>query len=218
MNKVIRVNILCEGQTEETFIKEILTPYFTEIGIYLTAIVLRTGPASKGGISSYSQVKTQILKKCKEDTASYVTTMIDMYALPDSFPCVTGDYPDAYQHADAICNAMEKDISMRNFIPNIIVHEFETILFSSPQAFDEWFNHKCSKYLNEILQEHNGNPELINNGKATAPSKRILDICRQYDKILHGTVIAIDIGLAEIRKKCKRFDLWLCELESLSNK
>ena len=36
------VYIYCEGQTEETFINEILAPYFANINIYVTPIVCAT--------------------------------------------------------------------------------------------------------------------------------------------------------------------------------
>ena len=215
MNEV-RVYILCEGQTEESFIKEVLYPHFRKLEIYLTPIILKTDGTSKGGVPSYANVKKQILNTCS-DSKAYVTTMLDMYGLPESFPCADGKYADLKQHASAICSAMEADISRHNFIPNIIVHEFETILFSRSQAFEEWFDCKCTAKLEQILNEHGGNPELINNGRDTAPSKRIIGTCgEKYNKILHGSLIAIDIGLPVIRDKCRLFDSWLLKLESLS--
>ena len=36
--KMKRVYILCEGQTEEAFINELLGPYFANLSIYVTGI------------------------------------------------------------------------------------------------------------------------------------------------------------------------------------
>jgi hypothetical protein len=52
------------------------------------------------------------------------------------------------------------------------------------------------------------NPELINDGAETAPSKRLKVLIPKYDKVLHGSFIAIDTGLNTILKKCPRFKAW----------
>ena len=44
---MIRVHILVEGQTEESFVRELLVPHFMERGIYLS-IVLATTKRVKG--------------------------------------------------------------------------------------------------------------------------------------------------------------------------
>ncbi len=59
-------------------------------------------------------------------------------------------------------------------------------------------------------------PEQINDGRTTSPSKRILSICDSYDKVAHGSLIALDIGLDTIRKQCRLFDAWVNKLEALS--
>ncbi|HLO85357.1 MAG TPA: DUF4276 family protein [Nostocaceae cyanobacterium] len=59
-------------------------------------------------------------------------------------------------------------------------------------------------------------PEHINEDPNTAPSKRILKCCPGYDKPLHGSLIAIDIGLDVIRQQCQHFDKWLNKLENLT--
>ena len=58
-------------------------------------------------------------------------------------------------------------------------------------------------------------PEHINDSPITAPSKRILRCCPGYDKPLHGSLIAMDIGLDTIRKQSQHFDKWLTKLENI---
>ena len=48
-DQMIRVYIFCEGQTEDTFVREVLVPHFSRLDIFVNPIVLRTGPQGKGG-------------------------------------------------------------------------------------------------------------------------------------------------------------------------
>jgi len=57
---------------------------------------------------------------------------------------------------------------------------------------------------------------LIDDGAATAPSKRILQAIPQYDKAAVGTLLALEVGLEAIRGKCSHFNEWLTRLETLS--
>ena len=40
-----RVLVFVEGQTEETFVRDLLVPYFAPLGIYLTPILAQGGIA-----------------------------------------------------------------------------------------------------------------------------------------------------------------------------
>jgi predicted ATPase len=48
----------------------------------------------------------------------------------------------------------------------------------------------------------------------TAPSKRILSLCGDYNKPLLGILIAEAIGLPMLREKCSHFNQRLTSLES----
>lgn len=82
---MIRVHIFCEGQTEETFVRELLTSHFARLDIWINPIILRTSKIGKGGVSTYGKLKNQIEKKCKEDPHAWVTTLIDFYRFPSDF-------------------------------------------------------------------------------------------------------------------------------------
>ena len=56
---MVRVHIICEGQTEETFINEVLMPDFSRKGIYLYPALIGR-PGHKGGNVKYSRMKTDI--------------------------------------------------------------------------------------------------------------------------------------------------------------
>ena len=211
---MIRVYVFCEGQTEETFVREVLGPYFQPMKVWLTAILIRTGPRGKGGVSSYRKIKRQVEIMCKEDSTAWVTTMLDFYGLPSDFPKMTS-MGDSLKKAKSVERAFQEDLARRNFIPNIIVHEFEGLLFSDPTAFAEWFDD--DQVVNVLADVRNSfaSPEHINDDQTTAPSKRIQAVCDAYDKVAHGSLIALDIGLDIIRNECPLFDAWLKRLEDL---
>ncbi|HEC1684776.1 TPA: DUF4276 family protein, partial [Campylobacter jejuni] len=70
-----------------------------------------------------------------------------------------------------------------------------------------------------IIEKYN-NPELINNSKETSPSNRLKKILSfpSYNKILHGGRIAKEIGIDNIRLKCRHFNKWCEKIHSLGNK
>lgn len=209
-----RVYVFCEGQTEEIFVRGVLGPYFQHMNVWLTPILIRTGPRGKGGVSSYGKIKWQVERKCKEDSTAWVTTMLDFYGLPSDFPAMTST-GDSLTRAKSVEQAFQADIARHNFISNIVVHEFESLLFSDPTAFAGWFDDgRLVKALAGIRKSF-ASPEHINDGQTTAPSKRIQTNCGTYDKVAHGSLIALDIGLDIIRNECSRFNAWIKQLEDL---
>ncbi|MEU4444777.1 DUF4276 family protein [Actinosynnema sp. NPDC050801] len=58
-----------------------------------------------------------------------------------------------------------------------------------------------------------GGPELVNDGPATAPSKRLLDYCPGYVKTVDGPLAIQDLGLARLRAACPHLDAWLRTFE-----
>jgi hypothetical protein len=82
------------------------------------------------------------------------------------------------------------------------------------QKFEDWFDGKSANKLAQERQQFES-PEHVNSGSESAPSKRISRSCLGYDKPLHGSLIALSIGLETIREQCKHFDNWLKRLEAL---
>ena len=44
-----RLYLLVEGQTEETFVRELLAPHYAQVELFMYPILLRTSPGFKGG-------------------------------------------------------------------------------------------------------------------------------------------------------------------------
>jgi len=218
--KVVRILIFVEGQTEESFVKNMLSRHFYQFDIFLYPIISQTSKKEskqqKGGISSYAKIKNQLNILCKSDQSAYVTTMIDYYRFPKDFPGKDDllKIKNSFNRALELEKCFGKDISLRNFIPNLMIHEFEGLLYSRPEAFAAWFPSLDIAKL-EIDKSLFPTPEHIDDDPETAPSKRILKYCPSYQKVHHGTSIALDIGLDNIRRACKHFDHWITMLESL---
>ncbi|MDJ0674365.1 MAG: DUF4276 family protein [Calothrix sp. MO_167.B42] len=214
---MIRVHIFVEGQTEETFVREVLYDHFQRQNIYLYPILVRTSKTGKGGVVSYGKIKPQVYRKCREDSTAFVTTMFDLYGLLSDFPGKNSQphTTDPFVKASYLEQQMGADIDNNNFIPNLLVHEFEGLLYSSPQAFAGWFGQDIADCLQADCDKFTS-PEHINDDPQTAPSKRILRLFPDYEKPWHGSLIALDIGLDIIREQCQHFNQWLTRLEQIS--
>lgn len=213
-----RVYLVVEGQTEEAFVNELLQPHYAGIGLYLTPIIISTSPGHRGGLVSYGKARPQIERLCRQDAGAYVTTLFDLYALPRDFPGRNlPAYPagaDGRRKAEYLEQALAQDIEQRNFIPNLLVHEFEALLFTRIDPFAQWTDDdRVLAPLRAIRQA--APPEDINDGAQTAPSKRILAVMPGYQKTVHGPLIACDIGVEAMRAACPHFDGWLRRLEDL---
>ena len=190
---MIRLNIVVEGQTEEAFVNEVLQDHLQRLGIYATAILLRTSKTGRGGVSTFAKIENQVSGLCKEDTGAYVTTMLDYYGLPGDFPSVQLKNPkDIYYSVQRLETDFQAHIGyQQRFIPGIILHEFEALLFADVNGF-EILEADRPGLVADLKEEVAGlEPEAINDSPETAPSKRILKHFRSYQKPFHGSLVAI---------------------------
>ena len=202
-----RVYIVCEGPTEERFIKDLLAPYLMQHGVYVTPICVR-------GVSKLSIIKKRISDLCKMDRSAFVSMMFYYYAFPIK------DLDCKYNEGDLLStvmnyeNAIKDSVGEDNFIPNLVIHEFEGLLFSDVNKFECCMNSKQISDAEAIRKEF-ATPEHINQGYDTAPSRRIKKLFPEYNKVIDGTRIAQRIGVEIICEECKHFGKWVDTLERL---
>ena len=205
------VYIYCEGQTEESFVNDVLYPYFSRMDIYVTPIIHKTKrtptKAFKGGVSRYAPIKDELIKLC-QDSNCIVTTMFDYYAMPDDTPSIDHQNIDIYKRIDFIENAVNEDIGCKNLLFNLVLHEFEALLFSEPQAFEHIANDRVVRQL-QAIRNSAETPEHINNSAETAPSKRIQNVVNSYSKVRQGIIVAKYIGIDKMMSECKHFSEWI---------
>ena len=222
----VRLNIIVEGQTEETFVNQTLKPHLSRFSIGVSARVVTTrqerGTKYRGGLSTYFKAKRDITLWTKQDRNADVrfTTMFDLYGLPTDFPGYKSAAADAdpYQRVLALEDAFRKDISDRRFIPYIQLHEFEALILSDPRQLDSQFDNRADGIAKlETMATQFPSPEHINDNANTAPSKRIIREIPEYEgsKVSAGPIVAEKIGLSTLRSKCAHFAEWLEKLESL---
>jgi hypothetical protein len=217
-----KVFVYVEGQTEETFIRDVLAPHLSPRGLILHPVLAKTkrtlsGAAFKGGITSYAPVRRDIMGLLRDSSAIQVTTMIDYYGLPDDFPG-KNRLPSGTpaQRVAFLEDAFRRDIDHPRFLPFLVLHEFEALLFADPRQIIEVFRDVNLNGASQLAQEVQGlQPEEINDGPQTHPSERIRRHIPEYRKRLHGPMIAGRIGLAAIREQCPHFDGWVRQLENL---
>lgn len=216
-----RILILVEGQTEETFIRDILSPHYIPLNKAIIPKILTTkrmknGFQFKGGVSKYSKIKNDLLRLLNDSNAKAVTTFIDYYGLPADFPGKDSIPPgDCYTRVAHLQNEFKKDIDHNRFIPFLVLHEFEAFLFSSPHHIADVFPDLNINAQLAAISQSKQSPEEINEGQDTHPSARIENVIPQYRKALHGPIIAKRIGLQSIQNRCNHFAKWLCSLDSL---
>ena len=218
----IFLNILCEGQTEERFVNELLKGYFRSLDVIVKCVLVTTNRKkdARGGVVNFQHVKGDLEKwmrevKHKKDELHFFTTMLDLYALPTDFPSYEeAKEKEPYAKVAIIEEGLRQTISNQNFIPYIQLHEFEALLFADLTKVEAHFQLKAAdaKGLKKALADHEDNPELVNGGVNTAPSKRIKMAIDGYRKIV-GVEILKGIGLATLRSRCKHFNEWLQKIE-----
>lgn len=209
--------ILCEGQTEEAFVNEILAPYFENMQIYIQPIVLVTRRTTlkqyHGGVSSYSKVRDELRILCR-DSDAFVTTMFDYYAMPSDTPMIDCTETDIYSRMQFIESAINEDVGQSNCFFNFMLHEFEGLLFSSLDAFTQVMDQRTGAKIQRVRDAF-ASPEHINNSPATAPSKRLMELIPSYSKTRTGILLAQNMGIDVMLHECKHFAQWVDKVRSL---
>jgi hypothetical protein len=219
-----RIIVIVEGQTEEEFVKEILGPFFRGHGLYdVRPIRIQTSVGrkvsgvhlshkhlkNKGGFVNYEHLKNDALRYLKSERDIIVTTFVDFFRRPNNLPdaAACAKQPNTAAQADCLMEKMVADLPDPRFVPYIQLHEFEALLFSNNKGFAAYLP-EVSKDTAQIVS-HYKNPEEINSGSETAPSKRILSLFPSYEKNVDGPLLALEVSLAAMRERCPRFRLWL---------
>lgn len=219
MSKVL---ILVEGQTEEEFVIKVLSPHLASFGVFPILIIISTRgaqgsqPSIKGGRVTWPKIKKTLLGLLNDSSAMLVTTMFDFYARSEDWPgndsLPSGSCYDHVRHLEEACS---HEISHQKFFSYLSLHEFEALLFTAPETFANSFPEFDLLEALSAIKAQCHSPEEINDDPATAPSKRIQELCPAFRKRSDGPLIALEIGLESIRAECPHFDDWLTKLESL---
>lgn len=214
------VYIYCEGQTEESFVNNILCPYFLNIDIYVRPIICSTKRTAskkyKGGIVNYAKIKHELPIICKSHPREIVTTMFDYYGMPDDTPAIDCSEVDIFKRIEIIEQAISDDMGQANLVVNLMLHEFESLLFSEPQCFSKITDDTHAVMQLQRMRDDANSPEHINNSVETAPSKRIINTIPDYAKIKDGIIVSSEIGINKMLLECRHFAEWIEKIKNFN--
>ena len=228
-----RLLVLVEGVTEETFVNDVLAwhlraQHLPSSGLENISAKLMgkaRSRAQRGGVRGWPEIKKEILRHLKADPDVFLTLMVDYYGMPAAGARAWPGREHAAnlpfeKKADFVEDALNKEIEaelgdVRRFIPFVVMHEFEALLFSDCGRFAHAIEqpHLAEKF--QVIRGEFGCPEEINDSPTTHPSQQIICLFPEYEKPLHGNFAVLEIGLERIRGECPHFGAWLERLENL---
>lgn len=220
-----RLYVLVEGLTEEQFVRELLAWHLQSFDVWAYPIVVEPsrdalGRKRRGG-GHWRHWKRDLMRLKQQHGGNDVriTTMFDLYGLPEDFPGLAAhpSNTDTTARANALEVALAEAISDHRFIPYIQRHEFETLVLAALHELKSFLDAPDDLAGIDKLMAAVGTtpPEDINDGPHTAPSKRLMTSIAGYRKTVHGPLAVTAAGLPALRRTCPRFDSWVTRLEAL---
>ena len=227
-----RLLLHVEGETEAAFVEEVLAPHllgsgYGAVGARLLGNARRRD--RRGGIRDWRAVRREIANCLKEDPGSRATTMVDYYALPrggqgawpgraraSTLPFVEKASVVESELLAEVQREMGARFDAGRFVPYVMMHEFEALLFSDCDGFARGIGRPEVAVGLQAIRDGFASPEEIDDSPETAPSKRVESLVSGYQKPLMGALAALEIGLGAMRRECRHFGAWLGRLEALA--
>ncbi len=222
-----RVCIVCEGQTEETFVETVLAPAFYARNMMLEPQMIETSPGHFGGALNYDRVKRHLRNTLRQKSAPIVTTFFDLYKLDKRFPGYEEALvqPSLTSKLNILKTQLHSDIVQEagcrpeRFIPYIQPYEFEALLFSDISELTkleaDWARSTGALLVARDAVE---SPEHINDNPETKPAAHLARelVGPKFRKTRHGPIAAQKIGLAKIEAECAYFSAWLNQIRGVA--
>lgn len=217
------VFVLVEGQTEETFVREVLhEPFLIRHHLLLLPQIVATSRRRRhfGGITGYGKLRRDLKRLLGQPSASAVTTMVDLYALPRDFPGLdaqeTRSAGDCYARVRALERAFARDLDDPRFIPYLSLHEFEALVLAGADHFHDLIPQVDLPDLADRIARL-GAPEEVDDGPETHPSARLRRLIRGYRKTADGPRVAARAGIEVLCERCPHFSSWIERLRGLGS-
>jgi hypothetical protein len=219
IDRLRRIHLLVEGQTEEIVVNNVLGPYLTPRGWAVTTSLVTTkrpasGPAHKGGVTKWAKLELDIRLLLQDSSLDVLTTLFDYYAFPPDSPGMdTRPIGTPYERVGHVEEEVHTAIANQRFLPHLVLHELETWVFAAADQLGSFrAEPDLAKQLKSDVAEAGG-PELVNEDPSTAPSKRLAAYCRGYTKTFDGPLAIAELGINRLRAQCPHFDQWLNKLD-----
>jgi len=220
--RTVELTVLCEGSTERNFVTQVLHPHLVHHHVFAKPVGLDGKLTKSGGIVAHGTLCRNIKNEVGRLRGhQWVTTMIDLYALPRDYPgWARQGLESGVDRALRIEKGMADALPNQRFLPFVLVHEFEALVLVDVDRIPDAFPDGEASAVPDLLRRSIGAlaPEQVNDGPTSAPSKRIIAALPTYKalKAIAGPEISAKIGVAAIRAKCPHFNQWLTRLEGLA--
>ena len=182
----------------------------------------------RGGVRHWPEARRDIVNHLRQDNGITVGTLVDYYGMPSTQPggwpgrATAGNVPPSQKgdHVERalladVTDAMGHTFNPGRFVPYVMMHEFEAMLFSDCEAFAKAIGRPDLAGCLQQVRDSFPTPEDINDSPETAPSQRVKDLLPSYQKPLLGVLGTAEIGLTIMREECIHFGGWLARLEGL---
>ncbi|GAA3459680.1 hypothetical protein GCM10018963_16930 [Saccharothrix longispora] len=196
----------------------VIRPHLERLGWTTSLSLVKTkrpaaGPAHKGGITGWRQVERDVRLLLNGTSLDVLTTLFDYCAFPDECPGMADRPPgDVYRRVEHVERCLAEVVGDRRFRPNLVLHESEAWVFAAADELGLLLGPELAERLKRDVAAAGG-PELVNDGPATAPSKRLLAYCPTYLKTSDGPIAVEELGVARLRAVCPHLDAWLRTFE-----
>lgn len=210
---MIRLAIVVEGQTEERFVRQLLTYHLIQYDVLATPKLLGDGSYHGGDVSVERIVDA--LGRLSGDFDA-LTTLVDFYGFQRR---PTDDAADLERRIDAAyANTQRRRLRSDRVFSYVQRHEFEALLFSDVRAFQRALLASPEAVADlSWARARVATPEDIDDSPDAAPSKRIAHAIPGYRKVVDGARVAAEVGLEAMRRECPRFAAWLTRIELLGS-
>ncbi len=155
--------IIVEGKTELEFVNRLLIPFFIKKGVKThiqgLQIVMKGGGH---GFNNMEHFKKTIRPLLSYENSPFITTMIDHYGinsekkLPNYANCIKEI--DVEKRIICMENSLNQAVQVIKpydfFIPNILRHEMETLLFAHPETGFDLEDDKIKNAVLEVYQQY----------------------------------------------------------------
>ena len=208
---MIRLAIVVEGETEEEFVKSLLAGHLLDSAVEAQPIK----PGGQGGNISVERLVPEMVRL--QWSFDFVTSLAHFYGFRRKREGETVEQLEA--RIDEGLNArLGPNRDPSRAFAYVQQHEFEGLLFSDVNAFHVLLGVSLEA-VDELRRVRASfpTPEDIDDGRETAPSKRIEGIVPSYRKRTYGPLLAQETGLPRMRAECPRFNAWVSRLEPLGS-
>lgn len=224
MTRWLRLYLTVEGQAEKAFADQLLKPHLADhrIDVLPRVVVTNRKLGKRGGVFDFDKIRGDLTRLMRQDRhpEARFTTMIDLYALPQEFP----GWSEARKkklpidRVTVLEEALRAEFGDPRFVPFIQLHEFEALLYCDLGELQRRIAGSDDGIAALRREVEHLEPEAIDEGPTTAPSKRIIRHVPLYErsKVRVGAPAAAAIGLSVLRGKCPHFGDWISRLESFA--